>query len=158
VIHVWLTIQLTRENRAARAERYGCNANIQTSKSSRLMIVSGLVLLAFIIYHLLHFTVHAGNEYSSQAYKTTLDGHEVHNVFKMVVDGFSWLPASVFYIVAMGFLCSHLSHGVSSMFQTLGVATERTMPHFEKFGSAYAWLIFVGNISIPIAIMLHLVS
>jgi succinate dehydrogenase / fumarate reductase cytochrome b subunit len=157
-IHVVLTIQLTRENRAARAERYGFNASIQTSKSSRFMIVSGLFLLAFIVYHLLHFTVQTENGYGSAAYKTSLDGHEVHNVYKMVVDGFSWVPASVFYIVAMGFLCSHLSHGVSSMFQTLGLATERTKPHVEKFGNAYAALIFLGNCSIPIAILLHLVK
>ena len=156
VVHVVLTIQLTRENRAARTRRYGYNATIQASKSSRIMILSGLTLLAFIIYHLLHFTVHAGNNYGS--YMTPLHGEEVHNVYKMVVAGFSWLPASIFYIIAMLLLCSHLSHGVSSMFQTLGLATERTRPIFEKIGNAYAALILIGNCSIPLAVLLHFVK
>lgn len=152
VVHVALTIQLTRENRAARGRRYGFDATIQATRSSRIMIVSGLTLLAFIVYHLLHFTVHAGNQFGGKAYQTTLNGEHVHNVFKMVIDGFSWLPASAFYVIAMALLCSHLGHGVSSMFQTLGLATERTRPLFEKFGKAYAALILIGNCSIPIAV------
>lgn len=156
VVHVVLTIQLTRENRAAREQRYGYNATIKATKSSRIMIISGLTLLAFIIYHLLHFTVHAGNDYGT--YMTTLHGEIVHDVYRMVVAGFSWLPASAFYIIAMGLLCSHLSHGVSSMFQTLGLATERTRPLLKKLGNAYAALIFVGNCSIPLAVMLHIVK
>ena len=152
-VHVVLTIQLTRENRAARTRRYGYRATLQASKSSRIMILSGLTLLAFIIYHLLHFTVHARNTFGSKAYDIPLHGGEtVHNVYKMVIDGFSWLPASIFYIIAMILLCSHLSHGVSSMFQTLGLATERTRPLFEKLGNAYAAIILIGNCSIPIAI------
>jgi succinate dehydrogenase / fumarate reductase, cytochrome b subunit len=154
VVHVVLTVQLTRENRAARTQRYGVNATLRASGSSRIMIVSGLTLLAFIIYHLLHFTVHAGNSYGGAGYDTALHGETVHNVYKMVVDGFSWLPATVFYLIAMALLCSHLSHGVSSMFQTLGLATERTQPLLARIGKAYAALILVGNCSIPIAIYL----
>jgi len=150
VVHVVLTIQLTRENRAARDQRYGFNATIQATKSSRIMILSGLTLLAFIIYHLLHFTVHYKNNYGD--YTTALHGETVHDVHKMVVAGFSWLPASVFYVIAMAFLCSHLGHGVSSMFQTLGLATERTRPLLKKLGNAYAALIFAGNCAIPVAI------
>ncbi len=150
VLHIVLTIQLTRENRAARTERYGYNATLQASKSSRIMILSGLTILAFIIYHLLHFTVHAGNDYGT--YQVMLHGEKVHDVYKMVIAGFSWLPASIFYIIAMLLLSSHLGHGVNSMFQTLGLATERTRPIFEKIGSAYAAIILIGNCSIPIAI------
>lgn len=151
-VHIIFTIKLTKENRAARADRYGYNATIQASKSSRFMIFSGLTILAFIVYHILHFTLHVGNDYSQLTYN--LDGHEVHDVYKMVVQGFSWLPASAFYIFAMGLLCSHLSHGVSSMFQTLGLTTARTWPVFKGLGVAYALLIFVGNCSIPVAVML----
>lgn len=150
VLHVVLTIQLTRENRDARSQPYGHSATIQAGGSSRIMIVSGLTILAFIIYHLLHFTVHAGNDYGT--YMITLNGESVHNVFKMVIAGFSWLPASAFYVIAMLLLCSHLSHGVSSMFQTLGLVTERSRPVIEKIGHAYAALILIGNCSIPIAI------
>ncbi len=156
VIHVVLTIKLTAENRAARQSRYGHPATIQASKSSRIMILSGLTILAFIIYHLLHFTVHAGNDYGT--YMTSLHGETVHDVYKMVVAGFSWLPASIFYIIAIALLCSHLSHGVSSIFQTLGIATERTQPIYRALGQIFAAVILIGNCSIPIAVLLHFVK
>lgn len=153
IVHVIVTIQLTKQNAAARNEPYGKKEFREATKSSRLMIVSGLTLLAFFIYHILHFTVRAGNEYNNPAiYSYDLHGVEVHNVFKMVIDGFSWFPAVAFYIIAMGFLCSHLSHGVASLPQTLGINTDKTQPLFKKLAWAFALLILVGNCSIPIAI------
>lgn len=150
VIHIVATISLTRANRAARLTEYGQHKAQVSSKSSRIMIWSGLTILAFIVYHLLHFTVHAGNDYGT--YKTTLHGETVHDVYRMVIAGFSWAPAVIFYIIAMLLLTSHLSHGFSSLFQTLGVATDKTEPLFKKLGYAFAGLILVGNCSIPIAI------
>lgn len=153
-IHIIATIQLTRQNRAARNDAYGQHKAQVSSKASHTMIWSGLTLLAFIVYHLLHFTVRAGNGFNGAAYKTELHGETVHNVYKMVIDGFSWAPASLFYIIAMVLLYSHLSHGVSSLFQTLGLTTHRTAPVFKALGHAYATLILVGNCSIPVAIWL----
>ena len=157
VTHIVLTIQLTRENRAARGSRYGCQATIQASKPSRIMIWSGLTVLAFIIYHLLHFTAGVANGYRdphSARYITELHGEKVQNCWQMVVDGFSWAPASIFYIIATVLLCNHLAHGVSSMFQTLGVATKKNWPVFQALGKVFALVILVGNCSIPVAIWL----
>jgi succinate dehydrogenase / fumarate reductase cytochrome b subunit len=151
-LHVVATIQLTRQNREARPGGYGHEKTQVASKASRIMIWSGLTILAFVIYHILHFTVHAGNDYGS--YMTMLDGKEVHDVYKMVIDGFSWAPASIFYLISMALLCNHLSHGVSSLFQTLGLATNQTWPLFQALGYGYAALIMVGNCSIPISIWL----
>lgn len=156
LVHIVLTIKLTRENRAAREDRYGYSHTIQASKSSRFMIFSGLTLLAFIVYHLMHFTLHVGNNYSSLT--TSIHGESVHDVYRMVIQGFSWWPASAFYVFAMAMLCSHLSHGVSSMFQTLGLVTARTWPLFQKLGIAYAAIIFIGNSSIPLAVLLGFVK
>lgn len=150
VIHIVATIQLTRANRAARKDTYAKHKAQVSSKSSRTMIWSGLTILAFIIYHLLHFTLYAGNNYGT--YNTTLHGETVHDVYRMVIAGFSWAPAVIFYIIAMLLLTSHLSHGFSSLFQTLGVATDKSEPLFKKLGYAFAGLILVGNCSIPIAI------
>jgi len=152
VLHIVATVQLTIENRAARKEAYGKEATRVASPASRTMIYSGLTVLAFLIYHLLHFTVRAGNDYDS--YRTMLNGVEVHDVYRMVIAGFSWAPAAMFYIIAMVFLYGHLSHGVSSIFQTLGLATNRTWPLIQKFGQGFALLILIGNCSIPIAIWL----
>ena len=152
ILHVVLTVQLTKANRAARASRYGFEATQVASKSSRTMILSGLTILAFFIYHILHFTVRAFHGFGTAKYETQIDGHKAHNVYQMVIDGFSWFPASAFYIIAMALLCSHLSHGVASLFQTLGLNTDKTAPLFKKLGWAYALLILIGNCSIPVAI------
>jgi succinate dehydrogenase / fumarate reductase cytochrome b subunit len=153
-IHIIATVHLTKQNREARKDGYAKHKAQVSSKASHTMIWSGLTILAFVVYHLLHFTARVGNEYNSAAYKIDLHGESVHNVYKMVIDGFSWAPASIFYIIAMGLLYSHLSHGVSSLFQTLGFTTHRNAPVFKLFGHAYATLILVGNCSIPIAIWL----
>jgi succinate dehydrogenase / fumarate reductase cytochrome b subunit len=152
VIHVVATVSLTKANRAARTDKYGQHKAQVSSKSSHTMIWSGLTILAFIIYHLLHFTVRVGNDYDT--YKTVLHGETVHDVYRMVIAGFSWAPASIFYIIAMLLLSSHLSHGFSSLFQTLGISTDKTEPLFKKAGHAFAGLILIGNCSIVLAIWL----
>jgi succinate dehydrogenase / fumarate reductase cytochrome b subunit len=153
VLHIVLTIQLTVANRAARSE-YAYPSTVQASRSSRIMIWSGLTILAFVIYHLLHFTFKVGNEYDGESYMTTLPGHEgeVHNVHKMMIDGFSWTPATLFYIIAISLLCSHLSHGFASVLQTLGVRSSKTSTLIKRLGWAYALVMWLGFISIPISI------
>src|SRR5215207_8108389 len=96
VVHVVLTIQLTKENREARADRYGYPATIQATKSSLIMIFTGLGLLGFIIYHLMHFTIHVPNDYGT--YMVSLHGEMVHDVYRMMIAGFSWPLASVVYL------------------------------------------------------------
>ncbi len=151
VTHIALSIQLTRENRSARAA-YVRQAAVRTSLWSRTMIWSGLTILAFVVYHVLHFTVRAGTGFNEEAYKTTLDGERVHNVHKMMIDGFSSAPASIAYIVGLTLLCSHLSHGFASMFQTLGIRSDKTSAVIGKLGWLYALVIWLGFLSIPVSI------
>ena len=156
VAHIVATIALTRQNRAAR-KSYEHPATIQASKSSLNMIWSGLTILAFIVYHMLHFTARVGNEYNSlDRYKTTLHGVEgdVHNAWLMVIDGFNWWPATIFYVIAMTLLCSHLMHGVGSIFQTLGFRSKKASVLFKQISIGYALFIWLGFISIPLAIIL----
>ena len=153
VLHTVLTVQLTRANRAARPS-HSFNSTVRTTLPARTMIWSGLTILAFVIYHLLHFTVRLGNDYNGEAYMTDLHGERVHNVHKMMIDGFSWPPASVFYIIAMTLLCSHLAHGFASVFQTLGIRSSKTAPLITGLGWAYALVIWTGFVSIPVAIWL----
>ena len=150
VAHVVTTIALVRQNKAARPQRYAHEATVQASGSSRIMIWSGIIILVFVVYHIMHFTLGIGNEYYAGGYEMS-DGH--HDVYKMVIDGFSVWYVSAFYIFSMALLCSHLSHGFSSVFQTLGLRTERTWPIIRGAGLIYAAVIFFGNISIPISVM-----
>jgi succinate dehydrogenase / fumarate reductase cytochrome b subunit len=154
--HIAATVALTIQNRAAR-KPYECKTTIQASVSSRYMILSGLTILAFVVYHMLHFTARIGNEYNSlDRYKTTLHGveGEVHNAWLMVIDGFNWWPASLFYVIAMTLLCSHLIHGVQSIFQTLGLRSKKSTSLLQQLSIGYAAFIWLGFISIPVAILI----
>jgi len=152
VAHVWFTILLTKENKAARTE-YAYEATVQAPKSSRIMIWSGLTILAFVIFHLLHYTVKVGSDFSS--YKDELGRHDA---YRMVVTGFSNWFVSIFYIISMSLLCSHLSHGVASIFQTLGLRSEKTALPITRLSQAYAVVIYVGFISIPLAVLFGFVK
>ena len=145
-LHIAATVSLTAENKAARTA-YAKEANIQASTSGRIMIWSGITILAFVIYHLMHFTLQIGNSYSG--YRDALGRHDA---WKMVIDGFSVWYVSLFYIIAMTLLCSHLSHGVGAMFQTLGLRSKKSAPLITVISKGYAILIWIGFISIPIAI------
>jgi succinate dehydrogenase / fumarate reductase cytochrome b subunit len=158
VVHIAATISLSRQNRAAR-QQYEAQSTIQAKKSSLIMVWSGTTILAFVIYHILHFTVRWANEYdSADRYQEVVmkDGQEItrHNAWQMVIDGFSWWPAALFYLIAMTLLCSHLSHGVQSMFQTLGLRSKKTAGLLDTVSYGYAIAIWLGFVSIPASIYL----
>lgn len=160
VLHIVMTIQLTRLNRASREQRYKNEATVQASRASRTMIVSGLLIIAFVIYHLLHFTITPGEAdpgYFDSEYASAT-GEQRHDVYAMILTGFSSWLVSIVYILAIGLLCLHLSHGFASVFQTFGLRSSKSWPLIQNAGRAYAILIFVGNISIPIAVLLGFVS
>jgi len=155
-LHIAATVCLTLQNRAAR-QPYECEAVIQASTASRTMIWSGLTILVFFIYHMLHFTARIGNEYDTLArYKemVKVNGEplERHNAWLMVVDGFSVWYVSFFYILAMTLLCLHLSHGFASIFQTLGLRPKKSESAIKHLSLAYSGVIWLGFISIPLAI------
>lgn len=155
VVHVWMAILLTKENRAAHPENYKIKKRVQASLASRTMGVSGSIILFFIVFHLLHFTTRTiYPEFKSDAYYTMIDDEKYYDVYKMMVDGFSITWVSIFYVVAMSLLCMHLSHGVSSMFQSLGLRNKKWRPSFDLFANIYAWVIFLGFSSIPISVLL----
>lgn len=152
VAHIFFIALLWKENTAARPKKYLASDPIQTTVFARTMRLSGVIVLAFIVFHLAHFTVRIIDP-SYQHMDTMLDGHEVHDVFKMVVVGFSnpWIVAV--YLIGLFLLTLHLSHGLGSLFQTLGITNRRVRPLLEIVTKAYAWLLFLGYASIPISIL-----
>jgi len=147
-LHVVATVQLTRTNRAAR-QQYECKATVRASRSSRIMIWSGLTVLAFVIFHILHLTVRIDPALAEAAKESP---------HAMVLLGFqNWLVV-LFYVIAMTLLCSHLSHGVASIFQTLGVRSRKTAGLIQILSTAYALVIWLGFISIPLAIAFGIVK
>lgn len=144
ILHVWFTILLTKENKAARP-KYAHDATVQAPKSSRMMIWSGLTILAFIVYHLLHFTIRIDSNLAKMG--ETSPWH-------MVIEGFQNPLVVIFYVIAMTLLCSHLSHGVASIFQTLGLCSKKTAGPIKFISKAYAGIVYLGFISIPLAVLL----
>jgi len=152
VVHIVVTIQLTAENRRARPERYSVKEERRAGAASKSMIISGLIVLSFVVYHLLHFTTNTTNP----EFKVLEDAKGRHDVYAMVIHGFQNPLVAWFYITGMFLLCLHLSHGFQSFLQTIGANSKKTAPVFDAGSRLLAWFIFAGYTAIPAAVLLHL--
>ena len=153
-IHIFFGIQLTLENRAATPEKNVQIKRLKTGFGAETMIVSGLVMLAFVIYHLLHFTVRVTNP---EIY-VPLGDHGMVDVFVMMVNGFSSALPVIIYVIGLGFLFLHVSHGFQSLFQTLGLSNDKSLPFMEMVSKLVGVVLLVGYISIPMLIVFGLVK
>lgn len=153
-VHIWLGIVLARENRAARPVGYAVSRSARTSAPAKTMAISGLLIAAFIVYHLLHFTFRV----THPALSHLSDAQGRHDVFSLVVGSFQDPRLVAAYVAAMGLLCAHLSHGAASWLQSLGLNNDRLLPVVEPIGRAAAWLIFLGYSAIPLAIFFGLIK
>jgi len=155
IIHIYVTIQLAIENRRARPEPYINKQHIKATFASRHMVMSGLIVLAFILYHLAHFTVRITDSRFALLKPDPL-GH--YDVYSMMVYGFQNYLVSGFYILSLFLLALHLSHGSSSFFLSLGLNDKKLTPRLALGGRLFAWFMFVGYTSIPVAVLLGLVK
>jgi succinate dehydrogenase / fumarate reductase cytochrome b subunit len=154
LLHIVSALQLARANRAARPVKYEENKVVAAGLASQTILFSGLIILAFIIYHLLHFTVGVTHPELLQL----RDSLGRHDVYRMMVIAFSNIGISVFYIVSMGLLLLHLSHGVSSLFQSLGLRRKAMVRGIDRFARVSALVIFLGNCAIVIAVLMGYVK
>jgi succinate dehydrogenase / fumarate reductase, cytochrome b subunit len=152
VLHVVLGIRLTRDNLRARPVRYVYEDTVQANWASRHMLLTGLVLLAFVVYHLLHFTFGVTDP-SHFKYRLPLDPQKYRDVAAMVVGGFRQPVVTLAYVVAMVFLALHLWHGAASWFQSLGLNGRGYDKVINRVGPVIALVVLVGNCSIPLAIL-----
>lgn len=157
VLHLTLAIRLTVRSKAARPVPYAHPGSVQATISSRTMIWSGVVVGLFVLFHLAHFTfawVH-GAEDEMGRYRNYLelkDDKGRHDVYSMVVAGFTTPWLCILYIVAQVVLFFHLLHGVQSSFQTLGLKNSRFREAIRVLGFAIATTILVGNLAIVIGV------
>jgi succinate dehydrogenase / fumarate reductase cytochrome b subunit len=158
-LHIWSALSLSIENKAARPVEYGHGKPaFGSSFASRTMLLGGLVVLLFVIFHLLHYTVcvkavnFTGIDFAHLEY-TMKDGRVVHDVFAMVVYGFSVWYVSLFYLIAIGFLTLHLSHGISAMCQSLGLRTHAWWPAINNGAKIWAVALFLGYAVVPVGVM-----
>jgi succinate dehydrogenase / fumarate reductase cytochrome b subunit len=146
VLHIWASWQVTRMNRDARPKSYAMRRPVKMSYASRTMRWGGIIILLFVVYHLLDFT--AG---------TVNPGFQEGAVRRNMMASFSLWYVSLFYIVAQVALGFHLYHGLWSLFQSLGWNHPRFNRWRNGFAHAFAWIITVGNISFPLAVLTGLV-
>lgn len=142
-LHIWASIQLALLNKLeSRPVGYVKKKNAGSSYASRTMYWSGPIVGVFVVYHLMHFTWGVGGT-------RFVEGEAYENL----VAGFQAPVISIFYMVAMGLLMLHLYHGAWSMFQTIGVNHPRYTPLLRRFAQILAISLFVGFVSIPLAVM-----
>jgi succinate dehydrogenase / fumarate reductase cytochrome b subunit len=175
-VHIYLALRLYRRNRTARPVPYACERTVQASWASRHMVSTGLVLLAFVVFHVAHFTwgavvgatvaeptrVADPSDYDGRLivppgtrvnYLDLRDDHNRPDVYAMVYYGFRNPLLAGLYVLAMVALFFHLSHGVSSLFQSLGLSNARLQPILSRLGLLVAVLVAAGNIALPLSVL-----
>lgn len=171
LLHMWSAWKLTAMNWAARPQAYASPRRYdRTSYAALFMRGSGLVVLAFIIFHLLHFTIGTiqhehfvlhevlrgdvwVREVNTEILKATPEHLQRHDAYSMFVRGFQTPIIAVAYIIANVLLGRHLSHGIASGFATLGYSKGPQRVTAERIGATIAALVTLGNISFPIAVL-----
>jgi succinate dehydrogenase / fumarate reductase, cytochrome b subunit len=175
LVHVWAAIVLTLESKAARGPQdYGIKRWLSATVASRTMRLTGLVVLLFVVYHILHFTVgleavasSGSHHYAKQAlpeygmahqfavlgFPVVESGALVHDVYSMVFIGFMHPLVAGCYLLATALLALHLWHGAESLFQTLGLRNHKWSPALRRLAGLLALGYCLGNIAIPGAIL-----
>ncbi len=144
--HIYLAIRLTMENRRARPIAYKVKPSggeKDTNWYAKTMAIHGTLILFFIVSHLITFKYGAN-------YRTTIDGVEMRDLFRLIVEEFHEPGLLAWYFVALIFLLFHLRHGASSVFQSFGLLHPAYQPLIKKFALAYAVIVVGGFMSQPI--------
>ncbi|MDR1788850.1 MAG: succinate dehydrogenase cytochrome b subunit [Opitutaceae bacterium] len=169
LVHIWTAVSLKLENRAARGpDAYAVNNIIVASLSSRTMVVTGLLLAAFFVFHILQFTATGIGDgtfkdnlapftmpegYHIAGVEVVPAGKAVLDVHSMVVAGFLNPWVSLAYAVAIALLCVHLLHGAQSAFQTLGWRNARWSAFLRGAAVLFVAVYLLANLAIPAAIL-----
>jgi succinate dehydrogenase / fumarate reductase, cytochrome b subunit len=158
-VHIWFGIQLTIENRGGRPKQYAVKSTQKATFASENMIWTGVLLMAFILYHLAHFTFQIINpDTAALNHLVPLHGDNVPDVLGMVVSAFQNMLVTLIYAGAMLILFLHLSHGIQSFFQTLGWSNDRVQPFLTKAGTLAALALFLGYAAVPLTILLRILN
>jgi succinate dehydrogenase / fumarate reductase cytochrome b subunit len=185
VVHVTTAVLLVIENKKARPVAYSMQTPLTSTFAARTMRYTGLIVLAFIAYHLAHFTLLVTNpefkdletplygvegkhgmesrtlwgvydKLTNHGENPTAAANNVHDVYTMVAAGFKSPLVSGFYLLSMVLLCMHLSHGISSMFQSLGLRNALWRARLDIIAKVLSVVLFLGFSSLPVAGLLGL--
>ena len=149
ILHVWTSIRLKFLNMSARPVPYAKKQWIKASLTSRTMLLSGVTIFTFVVYHVMHFTLGTTNP----EHFHFLDPSGKHDVYSMVILGFQQLPISITYFIAMILVGFHLNHAIGSMFQTLGVSHPKYDTLIERGSAVLSVILVIGFLSVPIGVL-----
>ena len=159
VLHLHAAWSLTRLNREARPVKYQSSRDYQIANfASRTMRWSGLIVLAFIVWHLLDLTFGVVNSEVGNMVQYEGDTEKIKAVYVSVIASFDRIPVALFYVVANILLGIHLFHGSWSIFQSMGWNNPRFNKWRRAFATGFAAVIVVGNVSFPVAVMAGVIS
>ncbi len=151
LVHIILSLKLQLRNWGSRESRYAVQSNGQkrTSPITRTLWAQGIIILVFVVLHLITFKF-------GTVYLVNYGEGEVRDLHRLVVEVFQSPGYVIWYALALVILCYHLSHGVSSSFQTLGFNHPKYGPKIKKIGIAFALLVCLGFLSQPVYVYLFL--
>ena len=152
--HIYISINLSLKNKLANSLKYKKQINIQSSRASRTMMFGGITILIFVIYHLAHFTLHVVDP----EFSNLVDSKGRPDVYTMVLSGFNNLYVVGIYIFALFFLSLHLSHGIFSAAQTLGITQGIPSRIMQACSNIIPFIIFILYSSIPIGVSLGMIA
>ena len=144
-LHIFMAVYLWKENRAARPEKYimrkrtGRGATLASST----MFLSGLTLLVYLIFHILHLKFGAD-------YRISYDGLELRDLSRLVIEYFENPLTVGFYVLAMSAFGMHLSHGFWSAFQSFGFSHAKYTVKLRNASIAFGILMAIGFSILPI--------
>jgi succinate dehydrogenase / fumarate reductase cytochrome b subunit len=153
LIHLVLSIQITMENSTAKPEKYAVSRSLRATFASKNMIWTGVILGAFVVYHLLQFTFRVTPDLALGT-----DTLNRFDVYTMVVTALGKTVQAAIYVLAMVALFLHLSHGIQSTFQTLGVSNAFLLPRYGVAGKVLSGFFLIGYGAIPVLIVVGLLA
>ncbi|MDR2454429.1 MAG: succinate dehydrogenase cytochrome b subunit [Bifidobacteriaceae bacterium] len=156
VLHVYAGLTIWLRGRRARGPHARSVTGTKHHLFGRTMIWSGLVILAFIVFHLLDLTL--GRAVNSEAFSSAAtyrlpEGGLVTDAYANLVNSFERPHVAIFYVVAMVVVAIHLSHGIWSLINDFGGTAHRTRNVFLFLADVIALIVVVGNASIPLAVL-----
>ncbi len=154
VAHIATAVVLVRANAAARPHKYAVQRFRRTTFAARSMALTGLVVAAFIVYHLMHFTL----GWIQPDYFHVPDAKGRPDAYSMFVMGFKSVPILISYLVAVALLCLHLTHGASSWLQSLGLKHPKYDRVLDKLGPVLAAILIIGYLAPPLAVAFHVIE
>ena len=157
VLHLLTAYLLVLENSKSRPQRYSVKKSLASTLAARTMIFSGTIIALFAVIHIMHYTVlNLDPSFKLLEWKATsgmYEGKVIHDVYAMLILGFSNPWVSISYIFAMVVIGFHLSHGVSSMFQSIGFRNEKWRYRLSAIAVLYCAVIALGFSINPLAVL-----